>query len=465
MSEAADFARARRLPPAEAIAYMAGRGLVGETFSAYDLWRSEHERAFTVSRLARADLLEAMQASLAKSVAGDLSRRDWIRSTEQLLQTAGWWGSNEVTDPRTGELLKTRFNHARLQLIFDTNLRQAQAAGQWQRMLRNQRTHPYARYVSMADGRVRPQHQAWHNTVLPISDTWWATHRPPNGYRCRCRVIGVTQREYDAGVVLSRPGAALDTNAPLQREAMRKAAPPVDLVDWQNPATGQTLQIPAGIDPGFDYNPGTTGRSVAFDEMVQAKLARLPAAVARAAQAAGIVAGAFRGFSAGLRVGLMDLPDLLPVQLGSHVLSEMVAGTEPLSEANEVLQRVMSMRNLPNIDTGWLLSGGPRADEQLPPAIAAGLEAIVRQAVVVEQVQVARGEAEVVRMMAAVQLFGRIAIAWLQAQAGSPGQPHMLLSAVFALAPEVFPAASGRIAVASLLGASVRSDGRPFKEA
>ena len=114
MSAAADFARLQRLPPAEAMAFMAGRELTADTYHWYDLWRDEHQRAFTVSRLARADLLEAMQASLAKSVAGDLSRRDWIKNTEQLLTEAGWWGGKEVTDPRTGELLKTRFDHARV---------------------------------------------------------------------------------------------------------------------------------------------------------------------------------------------------------------------------------------------------------------------------------------------------------------------------------------------------------------
>lgn len=460
MSEATDFARARRLPPAEAIAYMAGRGLVGETFSAYDLWRSEHERAFTVSRLARADLLEAMQASLAKSVAGDLTRRDWIRSTEQLLQNAGWWGTNEVTDPRSGEVLKTRFNHARLQLIFDTNMRQAQAAGQWQRMLRNRRTHPYARYVTMDDGRVRPQHQAWHNTVLPLSDTWWATHRPPNGYRCRCRVIGVTQREYDAGVVLSRPGAALDTTAPLQREAMRKAAPPVDLVDWQNPATGQTLQIPAGIDPGFDYNPGTTGRSRAFDEMVQAKLARLPAAVARAAQADRLRADPMQPFT-GQRPGLMALPDVPVVPLASSALDQGLSRADLVAAAGAELARLPGLVNVPNTDTGWLFastgSGGDAGAE-----LQAALQAVARHAIVAEQLPGSAGAAPIYRLAAALAIDGEVFRVWLLAQAGAASQPHQLLSALLAPDSPITTATAGRATVAELLRGARRQDGSPF---
>ena len=343
MSAASDFARLQRLPPAEAMAFMDGRQLTADTYHWHDLWRDEHQRAFTVSRLARGDLLEALQASLAKSVAGDLSRRDWIKSTEQLLKNAGWWGTTEVTDPRTGEMLKTRFNHARLQLIFDTNVRQAAAAGQWQRMLRNQRTHPFARYVAMDDDRTRPQHRAWHNVTLPLDDAWWATHRPPNGWRCRCRVIGVTQREYDQGEVLDRPGAETDRKAPIVRAPMAKTAPPEALRDWRNPATGAIEKIPDGIDPGFDYNPGTTGRSQAFEAMVQAKLARMLPAVAEAASTAGVlpprVAKEVPGQDNWVTLGLTDLRDMPP----SMAAPNLLAPGATVQDAVQVLREALDV--------------------------------------------------------------------------------------------------------------------------
>ena len=343
MSAASDFARLQRLPPAEAMAFMDGRQLTADTYHWHDLWRDEHQRAFTVSRLARGDLLEALQASLAKSVAGDLSRRDWIKSTEQLLKNAGWWGTTEVTDPRTGEMLKTRFNHARLQLIFDTNVRQAAAAGQWQRMLRNQRTHPFARYVAMDDDRTRPQHRAWHNVTLPLDDPWWSTHRPPNGYRCRCRMIGVTQREYDQGEVLDRPGAETDRKAPIVRAPMAKTAPPEALRDWRNPATGAIEKIPDGIDPGFDYNPGTTGRSQAFEAMVQAKLARMLPAVAEAASTAGVlpprVAKEVPGQDNWVTLGLTDLRDMSP----SMAAPNLLAPGATVQDAVQVLREALDV--------------------------------------------------------------------------------------------------------------------------
>lgn len=343
MSAASDFARLQRLPPAEAMAFMDGRQLSAETYHWYDLWREEHQRAFTVSRLARGDLLEALQTSLAKSVAGDLSRRDWIKSTEQLLKNAGWWGTTEVTDPRTGELLKTRFNHARLQLIFDTNVRQAAAAGQWQRLVRNQRTHPYARYVAMDDERTRPQHRAWHNVTLPLDDAWWATHRPPNGWRCRCRVIGVTQREYDQGEVLDRPGAETDQGAPLRSTPMVKAAPPVSLRDWRNPITGAIEQVPVGIDPGFDYNPGTTGRSAAFEAMVKAKLGKMSTEVAKAAEAEGVifpkVAKEVAGQDTWQTLGLADLRQMRP----SMAAPDLLTAAESVEDAVNVLRSALGV--------------------------------------------------------------------------------------------------------------------------
>ena len=343
MSTAAEFARLQRLRPVEAMAYMDGRQLTADTYHWYDLWREEHQRAFTVSRLARADLLEALQASLAKSVEGDLSRRDWIKDAEKLLRAEGWWGQKEVTDPRTGEVLRTRFNHARLQLIFDTNVRQAAAAGHWQRILRNQRTHPYARYVSMGDERVRPQHRAWHNVTLPVSDPWWQTHRPPNGYRCRCRVVSVTQRDYDRGYSLDRPGAETDRNAPVVRAPFKKERPRQELVDWRNPATGELQKVPEGIDPGFDFNAGTTGRSKAFDAMVQAKLARLSPAMAEAARSAGVLAPTVAKEVAGQddwkSLGLPDLREMSP----SMAAPALLAGAGTVEDAVRVLREALGV--------------------------------------------------------------------------------------------------------------------------
>lgn len=377
MSAASEFAQLQRLKPAEAIAYMDGRRLVTETGHYTDLFRDQHSRAFTISRLTRADLLERVQDSLTKATAGDLTRRDWINQTRTLLQKEGFWGKLEVKDPKTGEPLKTTFNEARLRLIYDTNVRQSLAAGQWQRMLRNKGSHPYARYVSMDDSRVRPLHRAWHNTVLPVDHPWWITHRPPNGYHCRCRVIGLTRAEFERGFAQSRPGAETDENAPLVREDFKTEPPPEQLVAWRNPATGQTEMVPRGIDPGFDYNPGTTGASKAFDEMVRKKLARLSPAIRDAAERGRLRLGLPSEDFMGQRPGLFELPPVVATRLTGDEFGAGL-GMKELSKAATEALRALQAENalLLNEDANWLLSINKKGSKKLTSQDRPSLQAL-----------------------------------------------------------------------------------------
>lgn len=291
MTAASDFAKLRTLPVAAAIDYMRTRADLTVTHNWQDLWHEEHARQFTVSRLARLDLLQSVHNGITRSVQGDLSRRDWMRDTEQLLANAGWWGEKQLTDPSTGEVVKTVFNPARLALIFDTNTRHAYVAGQWQRIVAAKRTHPYLRYVTRDDDRVRPQHRAWHNVVLSVDDSFWHTHYPPNGWRCRCRVVPVSQQDYERGYSTSRPGAEYDSHAPTVREPFKKTRPPAVLAEHTNRRTGEITQVPSGIDPGFAYNAGQAREQVLAQmaQIVQAKLQAADKALAAAALRHGLI--------------------------------------------------------------------------------------------------------------------------------------------------------------------------------
>jgi len=46
-------------------------------------------------------------------------------------------------------------------------------------------------YRTAADDKVRASHQTLHNTTLPSEDPFWDFYFPPNGWRCRCRVVQV----------------------------------------------------------------------------------------------------------------------------------------------------------------------------------------------------------------------------------------------------------------------------------
>lgn len=174
---------------------------------------------------------------LERSVAGDLSRRDWMRDAKALLAQAGWWGEKEVVGP-DGVARKTRFDPARLKLIFDVNTRMAWSAGRWARIRAAKDSHPYLRYVTRADERVRQSHRVWHNVTLPVDDPWWRTHYPPCGWRCRCRAVPMRRTEFE------------------QRTDLQRQPPSEPEVPWTNPRTGEVRMIPARIDPGFGYNVG-----------------------------------------------------------------------------------------------------------------------------------------------------------------------------------------------------------------
>lgn len=273
-SAAQEFADLYKLTPEAAVEYLVGRGLITQTFDWRDLLADEHAQQFTVSRLARLDLLEAIRNGITKSVQGDLSRRDWMRSTEELLAREGWWGSVDVLDPATGDAVTTKFDQARLKLIFDTNTRVANSAGLYERVQDAKLTHPYVRYITRGDERVRASHAQWNGLTLPVDDPFLNTHWPPNGWRCRCRVQSMTKREY------------------AQRKAegsITTQAPPAKTREWANPRTGEVLDVPVGIDPGWAYNPGQAGaRAAELKRLAESKLASADPALSKAARAAGL---------------------------------------------------------------------------------------------------------------------------------------------------------------------------------
>lgn len=341
MSEATEFAALNKLPPAEAVAYLQRRKTLTVTHSWQDLWHEEHASQFTISRLTRADLLATIQDMITKSVQGDLSRRDYMRDAKAALSAAGWWGEKTVIDPATGREVVTRFDAARLKLIYDTNTRQAYAAGLWERAERNKAAMPYLRYITQRDDRVRELHRQWDNVTLPVDHPFWRTHWPPCGYRCRCRAVSVSQREYDQGTT---PDGA----------QMKKSAPEIMTRDWVNQRTGEISAVPVGIDPGFAYNAGVaSARAAALEKLVTDKLSGLDAGLTRAADALGLQAPKNAQAVGSTDWKSLGYPDL---RLAQNVASAPAL----LPGANSLEDAVVALRNALGIaEGGAVLVGTP----------------------------------------------------------------------------------------------------------
>lgn len=83
----------------------------------------------------------------------------------------------------------------RLDNIFRTNIQAAYNRGHWEKFVENQKIRPYLMYDAINDSRVRPSHLAMDGIIRPVGDAFWATHYPPNGFRCRCRCISLSEKQ------------------------------------------------------------------------------------------------------------------------------------------------------------------------------------------------------------------------------------------------------------------------------
>lgn len=239
--------------PKDALEYLRAKGYkVG--FDHRDVWREEHATAWTVAKAIRLDILEAIRAAIDEAVDAGQSFDQFKRELKPLLVKLGWWGRAELRDPLTGELREVQLGSPRrLRVIFDVNLRTAHAAGQWQRIERTRKTHPFLLYQLGPSREHRPEHAGWAGIILPADDPWWQTHFPPNGWGCKCWVRQLSRREAER---LLGSGKYLDK------------APDLGLQEYINKRTGQVLEVPAGIEPGWDYNPGLISRQARAERLL-----------------------------------------------------------------------------------------------------------------------------------------------------------------------------------------------------
>lgn len=229
----------KSLTPEEAIKSFRKKGYaIG--FSWRDVWKEEHAVAFTVAKAMRIDILEDIRSATDKAISRGIAFGEFKKQLAPVLQAKGWWGRKEIEDPLDGKLKPaTLGSNRRLRTIYDTNMRMAHSAGRWERIERLKDRRPYLRYIAIQDERTRETHLAWHDTVLPVDHPFWDTHYPPNGWRCRCSVQQLGERD------LKRFGHKVSTRAP-----------DIGTRDILDRRRGEIHKVPRGIDLGFDYNVG-----------------------------------------------------------------------------------------------------------------------------------------------------------------------------------------------------------------
>lgn len=227
----------KKLPFDEAIKYFRQKvKLPTEKWT--DLWEGMHSRAFVVAGAMKDELLADLFGAIDKAISEGSTITDFRKTFDETVVKNGWSYKGE-RGWRTG-------------VIFNTNLRTAYTAANYKEMLETREARPYWRYIGGLSENPRQLHLEWNGTVLPWDDPWWDTHFPPKGWGCKCEVVSHSVEE------LSRDGWEISEKAPDD-----------GTYQWTNPDTGEIIEIPNGVDPGWAYNPGKTawGQPLSEDAM------------------------------------------------------------------------------------------------------------------------------------------------------------------------------------------------------
>ena len=191
-----------------------------------DISKAQHDRAFMVAGAVKADLLADLGAAVDKAISEGSGLEEFRRDFRQIVERNGWHGwTGEGT--AKGEAWRTK-------VIYKTNMLTTMAAGRHAQLIDGN----FKFWVYEHSGAAHPRldHLSWNGLILPSDHPFWATHYPPNGWGCGCRVRGARTL---AG-------------------AIRVGGDPSKVLpdDWQaiDPRTG----VPNGIGKGWDYAPGAT---------------------------------------------------------------------------------------------------------------------------------------------------------------------------------------------------------------
>ena len=237
------------LKPAKAIEWLQAKGVTAESYR--NLTASEIAKVYTIARITDLDMLNDIKQSMIKAADNGQAFADWRKDILQHLQNKGWLHPNGhdgkvIIDPTSGEVFGAP---RRLENIYRTNMQTAYSAGQYQGYIANIDSRPYWMYDAVGDHRTRPAHAAMDGLVYRYDDPFWATFYPPNGYRCRCSVIALSERDMQRdGKVLSQSG---EHNLVETHKVYNKKGDSYPTIAYKAP--DGSLHT---TDRGFGYNAG-----------------------------------------------------------------------------------------------------------------------------------------------------------------------------------------------------------------
>ena len=192
-----------------------------------DVYTQEHDYAFVVAGANRDAIVADFRAAVEKAIADGRTLEDFRKDFDRIVAKNGW-------DYKGGRNWRSK-------VIYDTNLATSYAAGRWQQL----QAAPFWQYQhSDWVEHPRAQHVAWDGLVLSREDSWWQAHFPPNGWGCQCTVRGLWPRDMER---LGKDGPDVTPTVKMVEQTI-----------GQRSLNGpRTVKLPQGIDPGFEYAPGS----------------------------------------------------------------------------------------------------------------------------------------------------------------------------------------------------------------
>ncbi len=236
-----------------------------------DIWHEQHDRSFVVAGAMRDDLLGDFRTAVDKAISQGTTLEEFRKDFDTIVERYGW----EYNGGRNW----------RSKVIYDRNLASSYSAGRWQQIQAVKRQRPYLRYRHMPDERYpRLEHMAWDGMILPVDHPFWLTHFPQCDWGCQCWVDSLSLREIVANKWQITPDDGVDHFVTSKWSQMQQAGlvgadepAPVGMrtvTVGQNGPNPRTVEVPAGVGPGFGYVPGASladpGADVA--ELVQSAL-------------------------------------------------------------------------------------------------------------------------------------------------------------------------------------------------
>ncbi len=238
-----------------------------------DVYTREHDYAFVVAGANRDDLVADFRKAVESAIEGGTTLEAFRKDFDRIVAKYGWSYNG-------GRNWRSR-------VIYETNLRSSYMAGRYEQLIAVREARPYWQYIhSDAVENPRPEHEAWNGMILRWDDPWWQYHFPINAWGCQCSVRALSKDD------LKRMGkSGPDTAPPIVMEQR--------LIGQRSTNGPRMVEVPQGIDPGFEYTPG---------------FSRLNSAVPQARDDAGLLQPAAQGFPNQRAASPMPAPRTYPVE-------------------------------------------------------------------------------------------------------------------------------------------------------